>query len=423
MPSIAVHDVAQPWASAAPGLTSTAAPGPVPGVPGVRVEADGVPAGSEATLALPAPLDLTAFEELRFWARTDRAGEGTASRPFLAEIGYDDAGDGPADDHHWLVPLGRAHRWEQHRIGLAAERRSAVTRLRLRLLTGLPVRLELAELLAAADAPAADVERALVDRLDHRVRPPGPTVATVLPAPAAATTLVVALSAFRAGNRVAVTDPAAPPGTPATRHDVTAVVHDTGLSRTTLTLDPASPLAGPLPAGSTVTVLAPVVVEDPPLPGVPPPPAPPDPALLVSLTDEREDLARAWSVPQRDSFRRRGAGTACSLRPPPRPILLEYQVVVSSGDRGQALVLRDDVLASVGTQVPLRVGGVELPVASVPAPVRTDRDRVVLAPLVVQVGTRQETGPRVETPWTRTGRVVVAPIDAPADTEGIVLRT
>jgi hypothetical protein len=148
----------------------------------------------------------------------------------------------------------------------------------------------------------------------------------------------------------------------------------------------------------------------------------PDPAVVLSLVDVREDPARGWSVPQRDSFRLRGPATVCSLRPPPRPLLLEYQVLVAAHDRAQALQLGGSLLGCLHSGMPLRVNGLDVPVQALPAPVRTDRERTVLTPFVLQLATRQESGDRQEVPWIRTGRVDSGPLDNPADQEGIVLR-
>lgn len=412
MPSIVLHDVTDPWTTSAEVVASPA-PGPAPDVTAMSFAVPAAPAGMTATLALPAPSDLTGLTELRFWARADRTCDGTASHPFLVEIGYDDGDDGADDDHRWLVP-SRAGRWEHHRIGIGLDRRSAVTTLRLRFAAGLALRFALAELLAVDDEPVADVEDALVDRLAQAVRPPGVAATTTSAADVGATKVLVAHTpALRTGNRVRIAGADADPDR-GHLHDVDAVAHDVDAGTTTLTLDAA--LTRAVPAGSTVTVTAPIVRRSS---SADHPRTHPEPAVLVDLTDQREDLARAWSVAQRDSFRRRDTGVTCSVRPPPRPLLLEYQALAIATDPVQAARLRGDVLSAVGTQQPLRVGGVEVPVAAVPAPVRDDRGAPVPAPVVVQIGSRAETGPRTEVPWVRTGHAVVAPLDAPDDTEAI----
>jgi hypothetical protein len=257
------------------------------------------------------------------------------------------------------------------------------------------------------------VETSWVSRLTSAVRGRGPAAVSALPAAAGATQLVVGLApALRARNRVAVVAATAPPGDQGSTHDVSTVLHDAALGRTTLTLSSALPAA--VPAGSAVTVLVPVLVGSPSGTA-------PDPCLHLDLTDLREDLASGWQVAQRDSLRRRPGGTTCCLRPAPRPVVVEYQVLVESTEPAQAGALRGDVLACLGTELPLRVDGVELPVATVPSPVRTERTRDVLTPVVVQIGTRLETGPRVETRRPTSVGVVAAPFDARDDTERIVV--
>ena len=214
--------------------------------------------GAGAASALPRALDLSSLPELRFWARGYASADGRPATPFRLELGYRDAGDAAGDEHSWLVPVDQPGRWEEHRIGLGAERRTAVTEVFLRAVTDQPVELTIAPLIAVDEQIPADVAAALANLVEQRAGQPGPSGTTAVAATAGASTLITAFEpGLRAGNRILVELAAGP--VPA---DVAAVAHDENAGQTTLTLQSALPTA--VPAGTPILVTAPVVWSRPP---------------------------------------------------------------------------------------------------------------------------------------------------------------
>jgi hypothetical protein len=132
--------------------------------------------GATATATPAAPLDLSGFDELRFWIRSSRPADGSSRARFFLEISFTDANDAPGETHAWLVPVNRADIWEQRRIGIESERRSAVAALRFRCLTADAFTCNVDELLAVHEEMLADVEDALAATL-------GPVAAVVVEAP------------------------------------------------------------------------------------------------------------------------------------------------------------------------------------------------------------------------------------------------
>ncbi|HEY3000804.1 MAG TPA: hypothetical protein VGJ44_00515, partial [Kribbellaceae bacterium] len=373
VPHTVVHDFATTWTSTDPARLST---GTVDG--GMQLTATPGATGVEARFTPATPFDLRDRDELRFWTRADQVADGAAARPFRLELTYLDAGDTAGEEHRWYVPVNRAGVWEQHRIGLADDRRAEITQFALRCATGRPVRMVLADLLAVAEEPLRDVEAALVEALEAAAVLPS---VPAQPAAAGATAITIGLNRrFRARNRLVVSADLQTP------YEVTAVSHDTGAGTSTLTVTPA--LGAALTADGTVAVRAPVVAEESPL--LPPadPADLPDPVLLLALTDQREEPERGWNVPQRDSFRPRAGLIACSLRPPTRPVLAEYQIIAAAGDRADSLALRGAVLVRLGIDTGIRVNGAVLGVRPLLPPPLTERDRAVLAPVYVHVATR-----------------------------------
>jgi hypothetical protein len=394
-----VDGVARSWTGSASAVSCRSVAGRRTGEPATLLDlgADST-AGDGATCAPLDPLDLSGWSELRFWSVGEARAEGTAAAPFRFELGYRDAADVLGEDHRWLVPVGRPGRWEEHRIGLDGDRRSAVTTLFVQATTDGAVRLTVSPVLAVDERPIADAEAALTERIEARAGRPGPSCPTAVDAASGGTALVTALQRrLRAGNRLLVADGAAP-----FHVDVTGAAHDDATGRTTVQL--ANPLPRAVTTGTTVTVVAPVVWEEPAALTASPPGPRPDPVILAIPTGQREDAARGWSVPQRDSFRRRGSLTVCSVRRPPLPLSLEYQLLVATVDADQRAAVLAGLLGALYTGASLPVDGGELAVTRLPAPPRGP-DRAPLAPLLVQVDTRLETGPRVEVPWVQNGAV------------------
>src|SRR5437660_300244 len=78
--------------------------------PGAQSEfAEFVPAG---------PLDLSGFDELRFWVRANRRADGSQLQSFFLEFSYVDQNDVPGEEHRWFVPVDRPGFWEQRRVGI-----------------------------------------------------------------------------------------------------------------------------------------------------------------------------------------------------------------------------------------------------------------------------------------------------------------
>ncbi len=331
MSSSVVDVAALTWVGSVPAITATPVPGRRPTGQAIRVDVAAGAAGAQLSATLTPPLDLSSAGELRFDALGGAAAEGTDARPFLVEFGFVDAGDQAGDEHRWLVPVERPGRWEPHRIGLGADRRSAVSGLVVRALTDRPTTIVIGAPVAVVDELVADVEAALTALLAARVG-----VSVVFDAPGA-----------------------------------------------------TSP--------------------------------PPDPAVLVALTDQWADPARAWSIPLRDSFRRRGGGVVCALRPPPKPVTLEYQLTVTATDDRRRRVATAGLLAALGAPTSLAVDGLDLPVTPVPAPRRYVRDRAPLAPLVIHIDTVVEAGPRTSLPWITGATVAAGPFPPGGDSETVVV--
>ncbi|MEU4713988.1 hypothetical protein AB0F73_10110 [Micromonospora purpureochromogenes] len=410
MASALVHGFEQAWPSSDPALLdSTVTAFRVQGTGGLQLTARAGAAGTAAHFAPPTPLDLGAYDELRLWTYASRPADGTPVAPFLLELSYQDAFDTPGEEHRWLVPVNDRRTWEQHRFGIAGDRRSQITWFSLRVLTNVPFEIHLDELLAVHEQSLSDVEAALAGLLDG-LPLPGVTALPVHPAAAGAGTLVVGLNrALYAGNRIAIDGAGG-------RHSVTEAVHDEVAGTTTLTIQPALTAAtGP---GASVTVTAPVVVEEAPFTEVTDVGELPDPVLLITLTDQREDPERGWNIRQRDSFRVRDGLTVCSLRPPPRPVLAEYQILPAASHRGHSLALRTEILRLIGVDTGLRVNGTVLPVQTLLPPPLDIRARAVPAPIYLHIGARIEQGARAEVPWARQGQVLSGPLDTPWDPSG-----
>jgi hypothetical protein len=163
MPSMQVHGFDTAWVSSDPAnFLSVPDSFTVAGAFSLGLNATDAAAGATATYTPGAPLDLRGYDELRFWCYADQVADGSQRRPFLLELGYSDAGDAPDERHRWLVPVSRARAWEPHSIGIAGDRRAAITQWSLRCLTERPARFFLDDLRAVAESPLSDVESALV---------------------------------------------------------------------------------------------------------------------------------------------------------------------------------------------------------------------------------------------------------------------
>ncbi|MBD2896952.1 hypothetical protein amrb99_59050 [Actinomadura sp. RB99] len=374
-----MHDMTVPWTSVDPALHMTVERWPFFGVETVvgRLRNDG--GTTRAAEFVPSvPLDLTEFNELRLWVQADRTAVGSDRLPYYVALAYQDAADGPADRHRWYLPVNAPGGWEQRRIGIEGDRRSAVRRFALEPLGPAPFTIRLTPLLAVREEMLVDVEHALRESLAG-LKPPGLTNVPVASAVSAgATEVPVRALGFAAGNRIRLDE-----GTAGSEvHDVLRAVADRTAGRTTLTL--ARPLAGSFAQDDgTVTVLVPVTDE------------PVTPRIVLTPLDVREDPTRSWQVDQRDSFRPRGAITVCSVRPAARAYQADYQVeVVATRDRA-ALV--GTVVRRLSADRALWIDGTPAPVWIVQAPPLLERNSGGPAPVYVRVGARTEVAARRET--------------------------
>ncbi len=116
------------------------------------------------------PLDLSQTEELRFWLRSSRPGDGSEGNPFY--LAFEATGDSPELSWQRLLPVKQADVWEFHRLWLGdmpEELREAVVTFRLRRLDASVVfNVALGDVIAGTPEPLQDVESALLQRLDNR---------------------------------------------------------------------------------------------------------------------------------------------------------------------------------------------------------------------------------------------------------------
>jgi hypothetical protein len=412
VPSTLVHSMDTAWVSSAPALQVTVEPvgATAPGTSN-RLSAPLGAAGETATYTPAGPLDLSAFDELRFWVNADQDAEGTVDAPFWLELSYHDVNDAVNEEHRWFVPVNAANTWEQRRVGIESDRRSAIDRFRFTVLDDRSFSIDVDELLAVHELMLTDVEAALVDRIGAPAAIPSlvDVVLTATANPGSPTISVPSAAPFAAGNRILVTGGSAGDET----HDVTLVTP--GLPGSNL-LHLNGTVAGTLTTGvARVTVLVPVIVEAPPAPT----PAI-VPAIVVTPLAAIEDHERTPYVDQRDSFRPRGPLVACSVRASARAYLIDYQVAVIAADRPQQVALTDEIQLRVSADEPLRVNGASWPVSIQPTLPLLNREFGTLAPSIyVRVSARNEVAPRVEIPWVQHVRVGAGRPDAPSETEAI----
>jgi hypothetical protein len=415
VPSTVIHAMDAPWSSSSAALSVTVEPiGATGSGPSNRMSAPLGAVGATATFTPAAPLDLSAFDEVRFWVNADRPADGTAGAPFWLELSYRDVGDLPGEEHRWFVSVNAEGAWEQRRIGIGADRRTAVDRFRFTAIDDRSFSISVDELLAVDERMLQDLEAALVGHVGDSLSAPGLTdIALAQTASLGdATISVPAAAPFAAGNRILLTG-----GVGADElHDVTLVTPG-GVGENDLQL--ADTVGATFNAGvGLVTVLVPVVVEAPPTPT-----PHPTPAVVITPLGLTEDPERARYHQQRDSFRPRAALVACSVRPAPRAYLADYQVAVVAQDRAQQAAIVEKIQTRLSTDVPLHVNGASWPVWIVPALPLLNREFGTLAPSIyLRVGARAEIALRVEIPWVQRVHVGAGRPDTPADTEAIVIQ-
>jgi hypothetical protein len=380
-----------------------------------RLVATAGSAGRRIALTPAAPIDLGAFDEMRFWVRSSRPARGTAGEPFYLAFAYHDAADVPTDEHRWLVPVGRADRWQQVVVGIEADRRTAIDELRFE--SRLPIAWEcrLDELRAVRPDMLRDAREAFERRLAPAlVLPELAGRPLVAPTTINGTSAVIGLArGFAPGNLVELRD-----ATGAETHSVTAVTHNVATGRTTLQFansDQVTRVFGI--ATGRITALVPILDENPPAPlGTT------SPALQLGLLDLREDPERSPAINTRDSFRIRSSVTVCSVRPAPRAYIADYQLTVVAPLHDQGLALREAVLRRISIDEPLPIHGVGAPVWILPPPTLEHDDPSIPARIHARLGLHMAIGARAEQPWIQRAEAIGGQLGAPDDREGIVLQ-
>jgi len=372
-----------------------------------------------AEFAPAGQLDLSAFDEICFWLYASSMADGSTTSPFYLEFSYSDAHDNADEEHRWFVAVNQQRAWQQVRIGIERDRRSAITRFRFRCITNIAFSCNIDELLGVHEEMLADLESALVDHLDTQLTLPGLSdVALIQAAQPGDTQVVLPLNqAFHINNRVLIQHGSAGDE----QHTVTGIVHDPAHQSTTLTFAADDKVLGSLVVGSvTVSVVVVIVVEAPPLPS-----ASISPSMIITLRDMREDPARTSYISQRDSFRPRGTLLACSTRAGARAYTVDYQATVFAPERAQQVFLQTYLLQRLSIDIPLYVNGAPSPVTILPPPVPTldERRTGLLAPLYFSIGTHMEIATREEIPFIQRATIDAAPFDTPTDREGIVVQS
>lgn len=412
MANTVIHPMDVAWSSSSPDLVVGLGSAPEEGFPvSNRFTAAPAAVGAVSSFVPAAPLDLGEFDEIRFWVRADRRADGSSVRPFLFEFSYTDAGDLPGEEHRFFVPVNGASRWEQRRIGIESDRRSAVTEFRFRCLTPIASRLDVSSLMAVREEMLLDLERALVDTLGSEIQELS-ALPLDQPAAAGATEVQVApVTGFHAGNRVRIDG-----GTLGTEiHDVIDVVH--APTATTLVFDVGQPLLGDfVPATGRITLLVPAVIENPPAT------TPlPTPAVVLTHLDLREDLARSPLHTQRDTFRPRGSDLEFSERPAARAFLSDYQIVAIAPERRQQALVQSRVVERLSADRGLLVDGAWWPLRMIDPPELERRRFGTLTGAYVRVGARKEVALRSQQRRLRRVVVEAGRSDAPLERELVEL--
>src|SRR5262245_58513843 len=115
MPNLLVSGFETPWTSTNPArLAAATDPFSVAALASLRLAATENSSGVAAEYVPASPVNLSMYDELRFWVNADRAADGTPDRPFFLELCLVQAGV----ERRWLVPVNEPGVWEHHRIGL-----------------------------------------------------------------------------------------------------------------------------------------------------------------------------------------------------------------------------------------------------------------------------------------------------------------
>jgi hypothetical protein len=400
------------WSSTDPALVVTAEPlAPYgAGASSNRLRADSGAIFADARFDPVAPIDLSAFDELRFWIFANRAADGSAAAPYYLEFFYIDA-SAPGVEHRWMVPVNRADQWEQRIIGLRpVDPRGQVSRLAFRARFNFPFSCYVDELLAVREEMLADAEQALIDAVQQDIPLAGvaaiPT--TTIPQPGDTQVIVAFSPALAADNLVRLRGGS---GGDELFH-VAIVTH--APPNTTLAFVGGETVTGTFAANGTVSVVVPAIVPTllTPLPTT-------QPAVVVTMLDAREDLERTECFFQRDSFRVQGLLTLCSVRPAPRAYTLDYSLNVRARDRVHQIAVTNALLQRFSLDVGLRINGAVAPVWMLAPPPLFMRRLDELSPVYARIGTHRQVAERVEQTWVQHAAVVAAPLEAPSDQEEV----
>lgn len=359
------------------------------------------------------PINLSQFDELRFWIKASVRADGSDIFPYFLEFSYTDINDDPLEEHRWFVPVNISGRWEQRRIGIENERRSAIVSMMFRSLSAQAFVCYIDDILAIREEMFSDIERSLVRQVLEGIRLPGvtgvPLVDDVNPGD---TQLVVQLNrGFSANNNIELSTPRTSPEI----HRVSNVLHDIPKGITTLSFDVSDPVLLFRPkTTATVSVQVPVTVEAPPAPR-------PDiaPSVVLTQLDIREDLERTYATSQRDSFRVLKTKSFCSTRPFPKAYALVYQIMAVSSNRQHQLAIETAILQRLAMPVPLVVYGQPVPISTIPPPVPTESKLGMMSPIVVRLCTTMEIAPRQQIPVPQRVEVHAGYMGTPLDKERV----
>ena len=413
MSHLLVHDMDAAWTTSGVALAVTVEPTGVPGIPGAsnRLDASGAAPATATSTFGAGGLDLSGFDELRFWIIADRRADGSSSAPFYLELFYVDLSN-PAVEFRWFVSVNASGRWEQRAVGLGANPRSAVGTIGFRALQPTAFSCAIDELLAVREEMMRDAEGALTVAIERDVTIAGLSLIPTLVAPSIGDTQVVAAltPGFVAGNRIGVTGGSLGQE----RFDLVLVSDDAMAGTSTLDFAGGQAIAGTYGAPALVSVVLPAVAETSQQPTIPP-----EPSVVVTMLDAREDLDRTVYFDQRDSFRAVGAVTVCSVRPAPRAFLIDYQLTVTSPRRDEQLLVHELLLQRLSAGSGLRINGAVASLWMLPPPPQFVRRLGELAPIYLRIGTHMQRSPREEQTWVQHAEVRAAPYDAHADWERV----
>ncbi len=137
-------------------------------------------------------LDLSNFEELAFWVRSDKVADGSEDKPFLIELRLSSdtvSTESPANKFARYFPVSASRTWELVHFSLVdlnPSVRAAMTYLHLRVLptpTMAAFDYKFADLIALKRQVVTDVEEALIYLLDNALQIDGSTIPAVVRTP------------------------------------------------------------------------------------------------------------------------------------------------------------------------------------------------------------------------------------------------